>query len=373
MAGRKVVICEPRLAQYRVRLFELMRAQLAREGVTLHLLLGRETADERARGDSGYLDWAVEVPTRFFLGERLCWQPLGRYVDGADLVVVNQHNKLLYNHLMMVAPRAFKLAFWDHGRNLQSANPGGLKERFKGWTTTRVDWWFAYTDMTADIVAGRGFPRARITVLNNAIDTSELDGFARAIRPEEVAALRAALGLEGKRVGIYLGSLYSDKRLDFLVEAANAVRGRLDDFALLVVGDGLDRAQMRAWAQAHPWLRWVGAQRGRDKALHARLAEIMLIPAQVGLVIVDSFVLALPLVTTDYPNHSPEFAYLAPGVNGLITPARVDAYADAIVGALGDPERLRALRAGCRASAREYTIENMADRFTAGILRALAA
>lgn len=373
MAGGKVVICEPRLAQYRVRLFELMREQLRQEGVTLSLLIGRETADEAARGDSGHLDWAVKVPTRFMFGERLCWQPLGRYIGGADLVVVNQHNKLLYNHLMMMMPRTFKLAFWDHGRNLQSANPGGLKERFKGWTTTQVDWWFAYTRMTADIVAGRGFPRERITVLNNAIDTSELRGFAQEIRLEEVEALRTSLGLSGKRVGLYLGALYPDKRLDFLVEAVRAVRSRLDDFALLVIGDGLDREQMRAWAKAYPWVCWVGAKRGRDKALHARLAEIILIPAQVGLVIVDSFVLGLPLITTDNPKHGPEIAYLAPGVNGLVTPSRIDAYADAIVSVFGDPERLQSLKAGCLESASEYTIENMADRFTSGILRALAA
>jgi glycosyltransferase involved in cell wall biosynthesis len=60
-------------------------------------------------------------------------------------------------------------------------------------------------------------------------------------------------------------------------------------------------------------------------------------------------------------------------VNGLVTPSRIDAYADAIVSVFGDPERLQSLKAGCLESASEYTIENMADRFTSGILRALAA
>ena len=373
MADKKVVISEPRLPQYRVRLFDLMREQLEREGVELRLLLGEETRDEAARGDSGHLDWAIKIPTTFFLGERLCWQPLGRYIKDADLVVVNHHNKLLYNHLLMVTSRNFRLAFWDHGRNMQSANPIGFKERFKRWTSTRVDWWFAYTCVTEEIVAARGFPRERITVLNNAIDTSELRRLAQEIGAEEVETLRSSLELSGKHVALYLGSLYPDKRLDFLVDAAQAVRERIDNFALLVIGDGVGREQMRAWAAARPWLHWVGAKRGRDKALYARLAEILVVPAQVGLVVVDSFVLGLPLITTDYPGHGPEFAYLEPGANGMITATDVREYADAVVNLLGDRAKLECLKAGCVRGASEYTIENMAQRFTSGILQALAS
>ena len=39
---------------------------------------------------------------------------------------------------------------------------------------TRCDWWFAYTETSREIVETYGFPRQRITVFHNAIDTSEI-------------------------------------------------------------------------------------------------------------------------------------------------------------------------------------------------------
>ena len=65
--------------------------------------------------------------------------------------MMRAENKLIQNHLLLLGPRRFRLAFWGHGANLQSDNPHGLKERFKRWTTNRVDWWFAYTQMSADL------------------------------------------------------------------------------------------------------------------------------------------------------------------------------------------------------------------------------
>lgn len=368
---RRVIIVQRRLTHYRVPLFESLRATLAGEGIELSLLVGSATPEEQGKRDSGRLDWATQLPTRYLLGGKLCWQPLGHRLAGADLVIVTQENKLLQNHLLMIKPRNFKLAFWGHGANLQSVNPHGLKERFKRWTTNRVDWWFAYTQMSAGLVKAAGFPEERITVLNNAVDTAELLRQRESVTPEETQALRTSLGLSGGPVGIYVGSLYADKRLDFLISAAEAIRREVPDFQLLIVGEGPDRERVQAWCKAHPWVRWAGAKFGRDKAAHMAVAQIQLNPGLVGLGILDSFVCGVPMLTTDCGIHSPEIAYLENGVNGLMTANDLQRYSDACVGLLQDPAELDRLRAGCKASAREYTVENMAQRFADGIVQCL--
>jgi glycosyltransferase involved in cell wall biosynthesis len=79
------------------------------------------------------------------------------------------------------------------------------------------------------------------------------------------------------------------------------------------------------------------------------------------------------MLTTDCGIHSPEISYLEDGVNGLMTANDLQIYVDACVRLLQDPVELDRLRAGCAASAREYTVENMAQRFADGIVRSLEA
>ncbi|MHB1188804.1 glycosyltransferase family 4 protein [Thiobacillus sp.] len=371
-APQSVCIVQRRLTHYRVPLFEALRGLLDERNIRLELLVGRGTPAEEKKQDAGELPWAKPIPTHYLAGGRLCWQPVQHHLGGADLVIVTQENKLIQNHLLLLAPRRFKLAFWGHGANLQSDNPHGFKERYKRWTTNRVDWWFAYTQMSAGLVAAAGFPGNRITVLNNAVDTSEMRRQRQSVTPEETHDLRESLGFGAGPVGVFVGSLYADKRLDFLFAAAEAIRREAPDFHVLIVGEGPERHKVQAWCAAHPWARWVGARFGREKMAYVSVAQVMLNPGLVGLGILDAFVCGVPMLTTDCGIHSPEIAYLENGINGVMTADDLNAYVWASVNLLCDAQALDALRAGCAASAQEYTVENMARRFADGIEETLA-
>jgi glycosyltransferase involved in cell wall biosynthesis len=366
-----VCIVQRRLTHYRVPFFEVLRKELDLRGIGLALLVGKGTLEEEKKRDTGNLAWAVHLPTHYFFQNQICWQPVRSHLGDSDLVIVTQENKLLYNLLLLLRPRRFRLAFWGHGANLQSDNPDGFKERFKRWTTGQVDWWFAYTQLSADLVGAQGFPASSITVLNNSADTSELRRHKASISSPETRVLRDSLGFGDSPVGVFVGSLYADKRLDFLFAAVETIRQEVPDFQLLLVGDGPERGKVQSWCGAHPWVRWVGARVGREKVAHISLAQLMLNPGLVGLGVLDSFVCGVPMVTTDCGIHSPEIAYLDNGRNGIMTANDLDDYAAAVVHLLRDPDALRALSAGCEASALEYTVENMAAHFADGIERCL--
>ena len=370
--AQSIYIVQRRLTHYRAPLFEALRGLLVERNIRLELLVGQGTPAEEKKHDAGDLPWAKPVPTRYFAGGRLCWQPVRRHLADASLVIVTQENKLIQNHLLLLAPRRFKLAFWGHGANLQSGNPNGFKERFKRSTTNRVDWWFAYTQMSADLVAAAGFPDSRITVLNNAVDTSELQHQRQSVTPEESQALRESLGFGKGPAGVFVGSLYADKRLDVLFAAAEAIRRDVSDFHLLIVGEGPERDKVRAWCEAQPWARWVGARFGKEKAAYISVAQVMLNPGLVGLGILDAFVCGVPMITTDCGIHSPEITYLENGINGVMTANNLSAYVGASVHLLRDARALDVLRRGCVASTKEYTLENMARRFADGIATTLS-
>ena len=95
----------------------------------------------------------------YLRGRDILWQPFPeKYRDGG-LVVVLQENRLLSNYLWLFwrNGRKAKIGYWGHGRNLQAGAPTGLNEKWKLLLVGRVDWWFAYTQMTREILLGDGF------------------------------------------------------------------------------------------------------------------------------------------------------------------------------------------------------------------------
>ncbi len=168
----------------------------------------------------------------------ICWQPAVYVEHRPDLVIITQENSIFSNYPLLLRFRRGhpRVAFSRHGANVQSDNPNGLKERFKRFTCKRVDWWVAYTGLGVELVTKCGFPPARIANLENAVDTTALQSDVATITPGEVAALREELRLPYGRIGICLGSLYAEKRLDFLYQAADRLYAHDRLFRLLIHG-----------------------------------------------------------------------------------------------------------------------------------------
>ena len=368
---RRVVIVERFLTHYRVAFYESLRSQMAARGIELILLVGEATSAEKSKKDAGMLPWAISLRTYYLFGNRLCWQPFGRHAAGADLVIVLHENKLLYNLWLMFVRRPRHLAFWGHGCNLQSRRPDGLREVFKRWTIRKVDWWFAYTDMTAALIRRAGFPPAATTVVDNAVDTACLARLCRQVDAAALTGFRQRYGLKEGPLGLFIGSLYREKRLDFLFAAALRIKARVPGFQVLIVGAGPQRPEVEAATARHDWIHYAGPLQGAQKATALVLADVLLNPGLVGLGILDAFVGGIPIFTTDCGLHSPEIAYLDSGRNGIMTADNEASYAEAVIDALRDPETMQALRDQATASASRYTIENMTTRFCDGVLACL--
>lgn len=291
---------------------------------------------------------------------------------GVDVAVLTPENKLIYNLIPQLFSKKMKVVLWGHGANLQG-NPRSLREKFKRVVAKKTDWWFGYTQMSVPLIERSGFPTERITVLNNSIDTAELAAMCASVRHEALQQLRESIGLTGQHVGIYVGSLYEEKRIDFMLEAAAEIRAKVPDFEFLIVGSGPQKALVEAFCAKQPWAHYLGVRKGQDKVNCIALAQVMINPGLVGLGILDSFVCEVPMLTTDCGLHSPEIAYLNSGVNGLMTSNTLPDYVDAVVDVFKDKSALEQLQAGCRESAKEYTVENMAKNFADGIMQCLHA
>ena len=375
----RVVFLTTFLTRYRIPFHEGVRGRLAAAGIQYDLIYGQPSERDAVKGDYGNIVWGKQIVNRYIHIARstAVWQPALRDIWNSDLAVLGQENRLLVNYVAQSLRgfRRSKLALWGHGRNFQAESGAALAERWKRFWLTRCDWWFGYTEQTRKIVESCGFPRERITVLHNAVDTSEISRLSDQIDDAKLAELRQKLGIGSGPVAVYLGGIYEYKRIDFLLAAALEVRRRIPDFVLVVVGSGTHRHLVEAAASNHPWIRYLGPRFGREKVEILRLGRVFVMPGLVGLAILDCAAAGLPMVTTAYPYHSPEIAYLQQNRNGLIVDEWRDplAYADAVVSVLRDDRMQARLAGGAKEVGKRYTIERMAQCFSEGAIAALRA
>jgi len=373
----RVVIVYRYVPHYRVRFYELLREKLAARGVTLDVVYGQPLGEDASKDDAGALPWGHVIRNRAIgvAGRELIWQPCLNHIAGADLVIVEQASRLVVNYVLLMrqAIGRQRIAFWGHGRKFQDTSAIAPSEWVKRRVSKWPAWWFAYNETSASVVRDLGYPPDRITVVQNSIDTKSLAAARDSVVASEVEALRDELGLSGHNVCVYCGGMYAEKRLGFLLEAAILIRESVLDFELVLAGAGCD-AHLAAEASAtHPWVKYIGPVYGRRKAALFAAAKLQLMPGLVGLAVLDSFVMEVPLVTTAVTYHSPEIEYLSDGRNGLIVAgaSSPSAFADATASLLRDDVRLELMKAECKVDAKRYTVESMAARFAEGVLRAL--
>jgi len=373
----KVVVIYKTIPQYRARFFELLREKLMQLGIEFVLIYGQPGSRDALKKDTVDFPWAIKVPNHIWKigGREIYWQPVLGYLKSSDLVIVEQASKLLINYVLFVLCMmgAQKLAFWGHGKSFQEKYVSRFGEWIKRLVSTKVHWWFAYNEMSAKVVEGMGYSPERITSVQNAIDTRQLTAGLQNLSTHVVEQLRKDLNIQSNNVALYIGSMYYEKRIPFLLKAIYQIRQQVPDFEMLFIGSGEDAVLVKQAALKYSWIHFIGPKFNTEKIPYFALSKLLLLPSLVGLAILDAFALEVPLVTKNEPYHGPEISYLQDGVNGIMVhkSSDVQIYADAVVSLLLDETRRYKLVEGCRIAREYYTVENMVEHFVQGVLKAL--
>lgn len=373
----KVAIIYTYIPQYRWRFYEVLRDKLDQMGIELVLIYGQPSPKDALKKDAVDLHWGRKIHNLYFtIGMWVfCWQPVQSLVRDADLVIVEMANKLLVNYLLLwensIGIR--RAAFWGHGRNFQAKVTDRFSEWIKRSLSTKVHWWFAYNDTSAKVVEALGFPKARVTVVQNAIDTSNLINELGKLKCEDLEQVRGEVGIEGKHIGLYVGGMYPEKRINFLLDSLIHIREQIPDFEMIFIGSGTDAILIEDMSHKHPWVHYLGPKFNNEKVPYFALSHLFLMPGLVGLAIIDCLALGLPLITMKNSLHSPEIEYLHSGENGLMVDSQGDPkiYAQVVIDILNNEKERMKLVEGCRASRSKYSVETMADNFASGIQLAL--
>ena len=369
-----VTIIQPWLPLYRVPFFTALTQRLAREGVDLTVAHGSARGDEAARADSVSPEWAVPLRQLGRANGRLVWHRAAAVIAGSDLVIAEQAIRNVETYALAARSRIRGPAFalWGHGRTY-TTEQRGHEVALKNALTRQASWFFAYTAGGAQYVAAHGFPRERITVVQNSIDTEWLKAQAQSANAFERAEIRSRLGIPEGRFAMFLGALDDSKRIDVVLANAEAVVDVDPSFHLVLAGTGSRVDVVRNAASRHAWISYVGPLTGRDKAVATAEAELIVMPGRVGLAAVDSFAAGTPIVTCAWPWHAPEFEYLEHGINSWVTADDPISFRDGVITVWQQDDLRRLLSSGTRASAGIYTLSAMVENFAAGVMTALDA
>ncbi|MDG5814689.1 glycosyltransferase family 4 protein [Chitinispirillales bacterium ANBcel5] len=369
---KTVVIIQRVLTHYRIPFVENLKCKLYSENIKLVFVYGQTKAKERERNDTVELKWCKKIKN-LYLPFGFVWQPALKKIYGADLIIVEQAHKLLLNYVLFLLRPLFKykIAFWGHGYCHQQSKTS-FSNRIKRRLLKKPDWWFAYTATVADWVIGNGVKKDTVTNVQNAIDTKTLKEYRSNISSCDIGKLKKKMKIPPDAfIGIFCGGMYKEKELRFLVNASKKVVESIPEFQLLLIGNGPDSVIAKEAAKNKSYIHYLGAKFGKEKVLYFAASDLFLLPGLVGLAVLDSFALGLPMVTTDYPYHSPEISYLKHGHNGIITRFDIQSFSNAIVDLLNDTAKRKRITRNAIYDGKKYTIEAMTENFASGIIKAL--
>lgn len=371
---RRVSIIQREIPHYRIRFFEDLHAQ----GSVHNLDIRVYSAMPPAQRCSSAFPCHV-LPVRYF-GRIKSSTPywlhgLEKAIAGSAIVVAPQELQCLTVPYLWARRRRIckTWIWWGHGYNFQATVRPSLvtnvKEAVKEFMTRRADGLITYTERGAEYWRNRGIPDHRVIPYYNTIDVEELQRAAEKISELQRVELRQKLMVQGKRVLLFSGRLYAAKNVEFLLRAFAMLKTSRPEVALLVIGDGEERDRLHQTAKRLELqdVHFLGEiVTPKDTAAYFSLADLIVIPSLVGLVIVHGFAFGLPLLTTDSPGHGPELEYLNEN-NGVMTGHDPSRYAEAIRTLLSSPPRLEAMKRSALAQGDTLKLEYSVRRFVNGI------
>jgi glycosyltransferase involved in cell wall biosynthesis len=197
-----------------------------------------------------------------------------------------------------------------------------------------------------------GFDPAKVHVIYNSLDYAQQKSARERVTRDELARLRReVIGDDHTPIAVCTTRLVPVRRLDLLIDAAARLKREGRPIALLLVGDGPERAKLQKLAQ-EAGVRCVFYGACYDEAVLSKLvmmSNVMVAPGKVGLTAMTALAYGTPIVTHgNEANQMPEWEAIMPGRTGsLFADGDVADLARAIGEWTRDPWPSEAVREDC--------------------------
>jgi glycosyltransferase involved in cell wall biosynthesis len=297
-------------------------------------------------------------------GPEWTWNPgLGKRLRSAAFEVYIAGDNVTNAPAVLAVLRAARrrdkpFILWCGAIDTPYAAGNRLSNAYRRWLYSQADAFVAYGQKAKAFLERRGAVLERIFAGTQVI----VPGW---VWP--VAADKAALGLEGRTVVLYVGYLVPRKGVADLIHAYQ--KARQPDSVLVIIGDGPQRAELEHMAQGDRDIHFAGYLEGEEKLRHYAAADLFVLPTHHdpwSQVINEAMYFGLPVVVTDRDGGAHEV--VRSGENGIIVPSGdVDSLAAALTRLISDPALRRRMGVRSKAMIAPYDLDMARNAFLQAI------
>ena len=234
-----------------------------------------------------------------------------------------------------------------------------------------------YDYNTADAFIKSGFSKNKIFVAPNSIDQSFIKESILhwKNRKDDLTSFQKQLNINPARTIAYIGRIYAENRLDFLIEALSLLVKEKPDVKLVLIGKGGEEdAHLKELANSlkvSDYIIWVGAVYDEVEIAKWMLSSTLFCyPENIGLSILHAFGYGLPVITSDnLLAHNPEIYTFKDQENGLFFKSgSAENLAQTLNNILDQPEKIESLsNTAVKTVEEDFNISKMVAGFKSAI------
>jgi glycosyltransferase involved in cell wall biosynthesis len=290
-----------------------------------------------------------------------------------DVVISDYYTRLLSIWPMQTIQHRRNAGFilWGIGFHQY---PTPLLDKIRLLMIKRTDALLLYSEKESRRYQEMGVPQEKCFVIQNTVDIEGIDAGVAMATNARIQECRQEVGSEKGPLLMHIGRLAKNKRLDLLLRALPNLRKKWAKITLVLIGEGPEMEALQKLAHElsiSGIVHFLGSI--TDHKLLAPwviASDLIVAPAQIGLLAPMSHAYGKTLVISDVPEHHfPEVQACIPGQTCMKYKYEdVDNLASVIDGLLANPEKCRMFAKAGSARVRELMgPEQMLDAFLAAI------
>jgi glycosyltransferase involved in cell wall biosynthesis len=259
--------------------------------------------------------------------------------DKPDVIICEGESNLPNNLAVVLYAKLTNTPYvwWGLGR-VRSNKPSVLRRIFNpliGYMLRNATAILAYSTFAKEFYSSYGVSKDKIFVAYNCVDTEKVK--ADIVKYKNlVDTTKKALGLDSKKIILFVGSFTEEKKIENLIEAYDLVKQQEINVSLLLVGDGEIRNELEQLVKEKKLedVIFVG-KKIEDVSLYFLMADVFVLPGEGGLAINQAMIHGLPIITV--PADGTELDMVINDKNGYIVESdNIKALAEAIIKVIKD-------------------------------------